>query len=118
MTFELPVGLIANALEPYISKETLDYYGKHHQTYVDTLNKFTEGHRRQINRSKKLFDFPVAGYLIMPHKHGIIVFIELSIASWRWRTFRSITDLILSNLDRLIHLKTFSDTAIKTFGSG
>jgi Fe-Mn family superoxide dismutase len=29
-----------NALEPYISKETLEYhYGKHHQTYVTNLNK-------------------------------------------------------------------------------
>ena len=29
-----------NALEPYISKETLEYhYGKHHQTYVNNLNK-------------------------------------------------------------------------------
>lgn len=29
-----------NALEPHISKETLEFhYGKHHQTYVDNLNK-------------------------------------------------------------------------------
>lgn len=35
---ELPYSL--NALEPYISKETLEYhYGKHHKTYVDNLNK-------------------------------------------------------------------------------
>ncbi len=30
-----------DALAPYISRETLEYhYGKHHQTYVDNLNKF------------------------------------------------------------------------------
>jgi Fe-Mn family superoxide dismutase len=33
----LPYAL--NALEPYISKETLEYhYGKHHKAYVDKLN--------------------------------------------------------------------------------
>lgn len=38
----LPYAL--DALEPYISKETLEYhYGKHHQTYVDNLNKLVPG---------------------------------------------------------------------------
>jgi len=33
-----------DALEPHISKETLEYhYGKHHQTYVNTLNGLIEG---------------------------------------------------------------------------
>ncbi|KAK8830267.1 hypothetical protein WA577_005955 [Blastocystis sp. JDR] len=35
---ELPYA--RNALEPHISEETIDYhYGKHHQTYVNNLNK-------------------------------------------------------------------------------
>ena len=39
---ELPYSL--DALEPHISKETLEYhYGKHHQTYVTNLNKLVEG---------------------------------------------------------------------------
>ena len=34
---ELPYAL--DGLEPHFSKETLEYhYGKHHKTYVDTLN--------------------------------------------------------------------------------
>lgn len=34
---ELPYAL--DALEPHLSKETLEFhYGKHHKTYVDTLN--------------------------------------------------------------------------------
>ena len=38
---ELPYQL--DALEPHISKETLEFhYGKHHKTYVDNLNKLTE----------------------------------------------------------------------------
>lgn len=41
--FNLPdLPYAKNALEPYISEETLEYhYGKHHQTYVDNLNKLS-----------------------------------------------------------------------------
>lgn len=42
--FKLPkLPYSKNALEPYISEETLDYhYWKHHQTYVTNLNTLTE----------------------------------------------------------------------------
>ncbi len=45
MAFELPkLPYEKNALEPYISSETLDYhYGKHHQTYVNNLNNLVAG---------------------------------------------------------------------------
>lgn len=45
MAFELPALPYArNALEPCISKETLDYhYGKHHKAYVTKLNGLIEG---------------------------------------------------------------------------
>lgn len=41
MIFELPkLTYDLDALEPYFSKETLDFhYNKHHKTYVDNLNK-------------------------------------------------------------------------------
>ncbi|MFV0521478.1 MAG: superoxide dismutase [Mangrovibacterium sp.] len=40
MAFELPkLPYANNALEPYISAQTLDFhYGKHHQAYVNNLN--------------------------------------------------------------------------------
>jgi Fe-Mn family superoxide dismutase len=39
---ELPYPL--DALEPYISRETLDYhYGKHHRAYVNKLNELVKG---------------------------------------------------------------------------
>ena len=43
--FELPkIPYEMNALEPYISKETLEFhYGKHHQTYVTNLNNLVAG---------------------------------------------------------------------------
>lgn len=42
MTFTLPaLPYTLDALQPHISKETLEFhYGKHHQAYVDNLNKF------------------------------------------------------------------------------
>jgi len=45
MAYELPnLPYDLNALEPYISKETLEFhYGKHHAAYVNNLNKLTEG---------------------------------------------------------------------------
>ncbi|MBT8131405.1 MAG: superoxide dismutase, partial [Gammaproteobacteria bacterium] len=41
MTFELPdLPYDRDALEPHISRETIDYhYGKHHKGYVNKLNK-------------------------------------------------------------------------------
>jgi Fe-Mn family superoxide dismutase len=45
MQFELPkLPYSHDALEPTISKETIEYhYGKHHQTYVTNLNKLVAG---------------------------------------------------------------------------
>lgn len=45
MSIELPaLPYEMDALEPHISKETLEYhYGKHHQTYVTNLNNLIAG---------------------------------------------------------------------------
>ena len=45
MAFELPpLPYARTALAPHISEETLNFhYGKHHQTYVDNLNKLVPG---------------------------------------------------------------------------
>ncbi|MGD0466383.1 MAG: superoxide dismutase [Gammaproteobacteria bacterium] len=45
MSIDLPaLPYSLNALEPHISRETLEYhYGKHHKTYVDNLNKLIPG---------------------------------------------------------------------------
>ena len=45
MAYELPkLPYALDALQPYISKETLEYhYGKHHAAYVNNLNKLVEG---------------------------------------------------------------------------
>jgi Fe-Mn family superoxide dismutase len=45
MTFRLPeLPYSKDALAPHISAETMEYhYGKHHQAYVNNLNRLTEG---------------------------------------------------------------------------
>ena len=45
MAFELPtLPYVKDALVPYMSPETFDYhYAKHHQAYVNNLNKLTAG---------------------------------------------------------------------------
>jgi Fe-Mn family superoxide dismutase len=45
MTHSLPdLPYALNALEPHISKETLEFhYGKHHKAYVDKLNELIKG---------------------------------------------------------------------------
>jgi superoxide dismutase, Fe-Mn family len=45
MTFQLPdLPYPVNALEPYISQETLEYHhGKHHRAYVNKLNELVTG---------------------------------------------------------------------------
>jgi Fe-Mn family superoxide dismutase len=45
MAFELPpLPYALDALEPHMSEKTLSFhYGKHHQTYVNNLNKLVEG---------------------------------------------------------------------------
>lgn len=45
MRFELPeLPYEMNSLEPYISRETMEYhYGKHHRSYLANLNKIVQG---------------------------------------------------------------------------
>jgi Fe-Mn family superoxide dismutase len=45
MAFTLsPLPYSTDALEPFMSAKTLDFHhGKHHKTYVETLNKLVEG---------------------------------------------------------------------------
>ena len=41
---QAPLPYAMDALEPYMSQETLEYhYGKHHKTYVDNLNRLVVG---------------------------------------------------------------------------
>jgi Fe-Mn family superoxide dismutase len=52
MAFTLPeLPYSKDALAPHISAETMEYhYGRHHQAYVNTLNRLTEG-KPEANQS-------------------------------------------------------------------
>jgi len=66
MAFELPaLPYATDALEPHIDKETMEiHHGKHHQAYVDNLNKAiagTDAERLSIEEiSKNISKYPAA----------------------------------------------------------
>lgn len=51
MTFKLPeLKYSYDGLEPHIDRETMEtHYSKHHQGYIDNLNKALEGHEKYAN---------------------------------------------------------------------
>ena len=55
-----PLPYANNALEPHMSRETLDYhYGKHHKAYVDKVNSLvagTEFEGRVARRARRRVD--------------------------------------------------------------
>ena len=65
MAHELPpLPYAKNALEPYISAETLEFHhGKHHQAYVDNLNKAVAG---TPNEGKSLEELVAVAGTISP----------------------------------------------------
>jgi len=66
MAFELPaLAYATDALEPHIDKMTMEiHHGKHHQAYVDNVNKAlagTEGENLKIeDLMKSISKYPMA----------------------------------------------------------
>lgn len=122
-THELPkLPYAEDALQPYISKETLEYhYGKHHKAYVDNLNKLIPGTEFEnmsleetimkskqgpiFNNAAQVWNHTFYWHCMTPKSAG-----EPSdkLADAIKKTFKSFEDF----------KKLFSETAIKTFGSG
>ena len=69
MPFELPpLPYAKDALAPYISSNTLDFhYGKHHQTYVTTLNNLT----RDTPLASKSLEEVIKAAADDPSKRGV-----------------------------------------------
>lgn len=123
MTHELPkLPYAMDALQPFISKETLEYhYGKHHQAYVNKLNdlvketEFADASLEDIiekapaggifNNAAQIWNHTFYWHCMTPESSGepggkIAIVIK--------EKFGSFTDF----------KKKFSETAINTFGSG
>ena len=66
----------ADALEPHISAETLQFhYGKHHASYVDKLNgMIARAPSLNQRRSRKSSGEHPGASSTMPHRYGTIPF--------------------------------------------
>ena len=122
MAIELPaLPYDRTALEPHISGETIDFhYGKHHKTYVDNLNKMIEGTEfadmplEEIIRKSQGGMFNNASHIL---NH-----------SFYWNCLKpagggeptgKLSDAINAAFGDFARFKEqFTDTSIKTFGSG
>jgi len=122
MTFTLPkLPYDLDALEPHISKETLEYhYGKHHQTYVTNLNNLVPGTEFEgktleeiiskssgaiFNNAAQVWNHTFYWYCLSPNGGG--------------EPKGELLAAINKAFGSFAEFKTqFSDCAIKTFGSG
>lgn len=122
MTHELPkLPYALDALQPYISKETLEYhYGKHHKAYVDNLNKLIPGTEFEnmsleetimkssggiFNNAAQIWNHTFYWHCMAPKSGGEP---NGKLADAIKKTFKSFDEF----------KKQFSETAVKTFGSG
>lgn len=122
MAIELPaLPFERNALEPHISAETIDYhYGKHHKAYVDKLNELTPG--------TEFEDMPLED--IIKKSDGTIFNNAAQVwnHTFYWYCLQpgggkeptgKLADAINAAFGDFAKFKEqFTDTAIKTFGSG
>ena len=122
MTHELPkLPYALDALQPYISKETLEYhYGKHHQAYVNNLNNLIKGtefadmsleqtilksNSGIFNNAAQDWNHTFYWHCLTPNSNGEPTG---KLADAIKKTFGSFDEF----------KKLFSQTAISTFGSG
>ncbi|MCK5894983.1 MAG: superoxide dismutase [Fe] [Endozoicomonadaceae bacterium] len=122
MAFELPpLPYERDALEPSISKETLDYhYGKHHNTYVVKLNGLIEGKELEnksleeiiksseggvFNNAAQIWNHTFYWHCLSPNGGG--------------KPTDSLADAINKAFNSFESFqKTFTESAVNNFGSG
>lgn len=116
---ELPYA--KDALEPVISKETIEFhYGKHHQTYVNNLNKLIAGTEFEELNLEEIIKKSSAGIF----NNAAQVFNH----TFYWNCLRpngggepsgELAEAINKTFGSFAEFKEkFSQTAITTFGSG
>jgi len=122
MAIELPpLPYDRTALEPHMSAETLDYHhGKHHKAYVDNLNKMIEG--------TELADAALVDIIRKAQGPMFNNAAQVWNHTFFWNCMKpagggepggALADAINKSFGSFAAFKEqFTDTAIKTFGSG
>ena len=116
---ELPYAL--DALEPHISRETLEFhYGKHHQTYVTNLNNLIKGTEFEnasleeivkkssggiFNNAAQVWNHTFYWHCLAPNAGGEPTGALAQAINAKWGSFEEFK-------------KAFNQVAISTFGSG
>ncbi|NBV28879.1 superoxide dismutase [Fe] [bacterium] len=117
---KLPYAL--DALSPHISAETLQYhYGKHHQTYVDNLNKIIEQtpalHGLSLDEIIKTSTGPTFNNAAQVWNHSF--YWECLSPHGGGEPQGLLRELIERDFGSFDNFKNqFTDIALKTFGSG
>lgn len=120
--FELPkLNYTLDALEPYMSKETLEYhYGKHHQAYITNLNNLisgTELENKSLEDIIKVADWGLYNNAAQTLNHTF--FWELLAPNAWWKPNGDIAELIERDFWSFENFKKeFSANAIWNFASG
>ena len=122
MAIELPaLPYDRTALEPHISGETIDFhYGKHHKTYVDNLHKMIEG--------TEFADMPLEEIIRKSQGGMFNNAAQIWNHTFYWNCLKpagggeptgKLADAINAAFGDFARFKEqFTDTSIKTFGSG
>ena len=122
MAFELPtLPYSTDALMPHMSPETFQYhYGKHHKAYVDNLNKMvpgTEFEKMTLEEIIKKSSGPTFNNAAQIWNHTF--FWNCLSPNGGGEPTGALADAIKRDFGSVQAFKEkFTDTAIKTFGSG
>ena len=115
---ELPYAM--DALEPHISRETLEYhYGKHHKTYVDNLNKLIPGTEFEKLTLEEIIKKSSGGIFNNAAQIWNHSFYWNCLSPKGGEPGGALADAINKSFGSMDEFKQkFSQTAITTFGSG
>lgn len=122
MAHELPkLPYAMDALQPHISKETLEYhYGKHHQVYINKLNELTAGTDKEsasleeiikssegvlFNQAAQVWNHTFYWHCLAPNAGGDPTGSVADAINKKWGSFQSFRE-------------EFTKVAATTFGSG
>jgi len=120
--FKLPeLPYAKDALEPFISEETLEFhYGKHHQSYVNNLNNLTSGSDLDNDDLENLIKDSEGGVFnnaAQVYNHTFY-WNCMAANSW-WEAYEKIAELINRDFwDFETFKEKFSTSAATNFGSG